>query len=486
MTRADRDDQVRDGETDEDQPDHEHAGHGHGHGSHDHGATPAADADPVAPRRSRRRLWVALAAAVVVIGAGAVVVRSVSAPAPAPAASPTTDAPTADLLGAQIAGVQDQLKITPNNADAWAQLGSLYVQEAKNTVNPMYYPKAEGALARSLQIEPTDNAPGLAGQAALRAAQHRFADALRLAQQALASDPQSSTIYGTLADAYTQLGRYDDARDAVQHMINLHPGTPSLTRAEYVYELAGQVDQARELMNQALADATNPSDVAFCRFYLAELAFSNGDPTEALHQIALGTQADPRYPDLLAGQARAEAALGQTDAAVADYAQVVANVPLPQYVIEAGEYLQSLGRTADAQRDYALFDAENTLFTSNGVQLDTDPTLFYADHGDPAKALKFGQAGIAIRPFLEMDDAYAWALHVNGRDAEALTWSDKALATGMRNALFHFHRGMIEKALGTKDAARDDLAGALAINPHFSPLQVPVAQQALAALGGPR
>ena len=392
----------------------------------------------------------------------------------------------ADPLGADIAGIQAQLTITPNNADAWAGLGLDYVQEAKNTVNPLYYPKAEGALNRSLQLAPTGDAPGLAGMAALRAAQHRFAASLNLAQQAQAIDPDNPTIYGTLADAYTQLGRYADAQAAVQRMLDLHPGTPAYTRAEYVYELAGQVDQARDMLNQALTDASAPSDVAFCRYYLAELAFNTGDPAEALRQIQLGNQADPRYPDLMEGQAKAEAALGQTDAAVADYAQVVANVPLPQYVIEAGEYLQSIGRTADAQRDYRLFDAENSLFTSNGVALDTDPTLFYADHGDPERALKYGQAGIAIRPFLEMDDAYAWALHVNHRDAEALTWANKAAATGMRSALFAFHKGMIENGLGDTAAARADLTTALAINPHFNPLHVPEARATLTALGSPR
>jgi tetratricopeptide (TPR) repeat protein len=123
------------------------------------------------------------------------------------------------------------------------------------------------------------------------------------------------------------------------------------------------------------------------------------------------------------------------------------------------------------------------LFQSNGVLLDSDPALYYADHGDPAKALQFAQAGIKIRPFLEMDDAYAWALHVNGKDTEALAWSHKALATGMKNALFFFHLGMIEKSLGDKAAAVQDLTTALTINPQFSPLQVPVAKQALQQLG---
>jgi tetratricopeptide (TPR) repeat protein len=426
----------------------------------------------------------AASAAVLVGVAGTAVAALAPAQATAPPADPAPA--TADLLGTRIAALQDQLRVSPDNAEAWATLGLDYVQEAKNTVNPQYYAKADGALATSLRLQPTGNAAGLAGTAALRAAQHRFPEALDLARQAQAIAPHTSTIYGIVADALTQLGRYDEARVAVQQMLDLHPGTPAFTRGEYVYELSGDVAGARNLLDQALDAAASPADVAFCRYYLAELAFSTGDPAGALDQIELGAAADPRYPDLLEGRAKAEAALGRTDAAAADWAEVVATVPQPQYLVEAGEFFAATGHSQQAEQAYRLFDAENALFTANGVALDTDPTLFYADHGDPAAALRAGQAGIAIRPFLEMDDAYAWALHVNHRDAEALTWSDKAMATGMRNALFAFHRGMIQKELEHTDAARTDLATALTINPHFSPLHAPVARAALAALGGAR
>ncbi len=82
-----------------------------------------------------------------------------------------------------------------------------------------------------------------------------------------------------------------------------------------------------------------------------------------------------------------------------------------------------------------------------------------------------------------MHDAYAWALHVNGRDAEAKEASNKALALGTRHALLHFHAGMIDLALGDTDGARTNLRTALDINPHFSPRLVPVARQTLAELG---
>jgi len=402
-----------------------------------------------------------------------------------PQASNTGASTTSDRLTQQIEQLQQRLKVRADDYAGWATLGIDYIQQAKNTVNPAYLPKAAGVLTRSLQLDSADNFVAMVGMSNLRAAEHRFAEALSWAQRASKIDPYNSAVYGALADAYTQLGRYDEATQAVQRMVDLKPSTPSLARAEYVFELRGQVDQARASMQRALDDATTPADQAFAHYYLGELALAHGDAEQALTEHEAGLRVDPGYPDLLEGKAKAEAALGRQQDAVRDYAAVVARVPQPQYVIEAGEYLQSLGREKEAQQDYDLFAAENDLFTSNGVQLDVDPTLFYADHGKPALALQYGQAGIRIRPFLEMQDAYAWALHANHRDTEALNWANKAMSTGMRSALFAYHRGMIEKSLGQSAAARHDLSEALDLNPAFNPLQAPIARQALAELGGP-
>lgn len=387
-----------------------------------------------------------------------------------------------DPIGSDIAKQQDTVKETPANYGAWASLGLDYVQQAKITVDPSYYPKAEAVLKRSLEINTSDNYLAMAGEAALKAAEHDFTGALSWAQRGLKLNPYNATLYGALNDSLTQLGRYPEAFAAAQKMNDLQPGVAAFTRAEYVFELRGDIPNARLAMQQALASSTASADKAYAYYYLAELSFNAGDPKGALSLIGTGLQVDPGYFALIEGKARAEAALGQTDNAVRDYAAVVNAVPQPEYVVEYGEYLQSLGRTADAQAQYNIFATENKLFQANGVTLDTDPTLFYADHGNPALALHYGTIGIRIRPFIEMDDAYAWALHANHRDTEALAWEKKAMALGTRSALFYYHAGMINKALGNKAAAKADLTKALAINPHFNPLAVPIARSALAAL----
>src|SRR5690349_11869178 len=56
-------------------------------------------------------------------------------------------------LGASLVALQTRLREQPNDSGAWASLGLAYVEQAKATVDPSYYPKADGALRRSLKLD---------------------------------------------------------------------------------------------------------------------------------------------------------------------------------------------------------------------------------------------------------------------------------------------------------------------------------------------
>lgn len=393
---------------------------------------------------------------------------------------PAIAAARGDLSGA-IAALQARLKLLPRDANGWASLGFAYVEQAKATVNPDFYPKAEGALRRSLAIDAQDNFIAPAGMAALAAARHQFAQARTWARRGLAINPSNPTLYGALADAETQLGNYDASMTAIQRMLDIRPDADSFARASYSWELRGDIPQARTLMERALESSASANQKAFARYYLGELALNSGDAAGALTHYNAGLAVAPNYAALYEGRAKAALALGDTDGALRDFVAAVERVPQPTYLIEYGELLESLGRTEEANAQYQLFETEQKLFAVNGVVADVDPTLFYADHGAPARALQSAQAGLASRPFIEMQDAYAWALHRNGRDAEALTAITKALALGTKNALFEFHAGAIQSSLGNGSAAQAHYATALAFNPVFHPLHAPEARAALAS-----
>jgi tetratricopeptide (TPR) repeat protein len=441
----------------------------------------------VAGPHPRRRLpFVALA----VVGASALVTALVAvgngtgSKSVPPAVGTAVPAAGATSLDAEIARTQQHLRDVPRDFQAWATLGFDYVQQAKLTVDPTYYPKSDAALRQSLLLDHTDNFVAMAGEAALASARHDFRSALAWARRGLRIDPRSAVLYGALTDAYTQLGRYDAAGRAAAHMEELSPGTPAESRLSYAAELRGDDVDAARFMRLALSNAASAADVAFARYYLGQLSLNTGHPVAAVREFSAGLAVSPTDTTLLEGRAKAEAALGQTTRALADFQLVVNRVPQPGYVLEYGELLQASGRSGAAAQQWELFRTEERLFRANGVTLDVDQILFEADHGNATRAVRTGARALSTRPFLDTYDAYAWALHRVGANEQALREADIALSTGVTNALFLFHRGEIERSLGNTGAAHRDLSRALQIDPTFSPLLAPQAREHLAMLDG--
>ncbi|MDQ3431166.1 MAG: tetratricopeptide repeat protein [Actinomycetota bacterium] len=439
-----------------------------------------------------RRLLAPLAvfglALVMLLGAGVAFTDAPPAPPrdaqPRGASTGPAEVAARDDLAATVTTLQSRLRRLPGDWDSWAALGAAYVQQARITADPTYYAKAEGALRRSLEERPDDNAAAFTGLAALAVARHDFAAGLRLARRAERLNPYSAAALGVRSDALIELGRYEEAFAALQRMVDLKPGVASFTRASYSYELRGDLRGARYALRQALDLAGSPADAAYAAYYLGELAWNSGDVRGAARHYADGLRRDPSFTPLLAGRAKVAAARGRTEQALRDYRTVVERLPQPSYVIEYADLLTSLGRDAEATRQHALVAAEQELFRSQGVNVDLELALYDADHGRPGPALQAARAEWDRRRSVHVEDAYAWALHVNGRPAEALPHAAAAERLGTRSALFAYHRGVIEAALGQDGAARRSLSRALRINPHFSVLHAPRAKQLLSELNG--
>jgi tetratricopeptide (TPR) repeat protein len=177
------------------------------------------------------------------------------------------------------------------------------------------------------------------------------------------------------------------------------------------------------------------------------------------------------------------AAAGDTTAALALYREAVEAQPQPQYVVELGELLESAGQKAAAREQYDVVRATQQLFAASGANIDLELALFEADHGNPARALRYARAAYQARPeSILVQDAYAWALHKAGRSADALPIALGAQRLGTRLPYLRYHLGVIEAAVGDRAAARRSLTGALALNPAFNPLQAPAARQLLRSL----
>ncbi|MEV1091190.1 tetratricopeptide repeat protein [Streptomyces microflavus] len=433
---------------------------------------------PPPPSRGGRRLRntvVTLALGAAMFAAGAVML----APDQTAATRPSGQGrPGASPPRGSIEALQDRVTRLPKDPGGWAALGMAYVQQARSTADPATYDRAEKALRTSLTVQAEDNTDAETGMGALAAARHDFPAALRWARKATASGPYSSSAYGALADAYTQSGRYEEADEAVQKMTDLRPDAASLARASYAFELKGDTDRARALMRRSLAAAATRADTSFAHNVLATLDLQDADPRAALARTQTGLRAAPGDSALLETRARAHMALGDTAKALADYRAAIAVAPLPHFLLGLGELEQSLGHREQAEEQYTLLRAQDRIREAAGDPADTDAILFEADHGDPRRAVTMAEQTLRTRPFVAVHDAYAWALHRAGRDTEAIVQADKALATGMRSALFRYHRAVVHHALGDPDAARRDLTEALR-EPAFHPLHATAARDML-------
>ncbi|WP_149550710.1 tetratricopeptide repeat protein [Streptomyces marokkonensis] len=391
-------------------------------------------------------------------------------------------------LDAGVRSLRAHLRAQPRDFGGWATLGLAHVEQARTEGDPARYPQAARAFERSLALEP-DNEPALAGQAALAAARHDFTGALRYADRALARNPYSERALCSRIDALVELGRYDEAGEAAATADRRRPGIPVFTRYAYVRELRGDVRTARTVLRRALDSAATPADVAYVATALGQLAWNQGDHVTALTHYARALAADEDHLPALEGRARAQAASGDREGAVETLEQVVARSPLPGPLVALGELYEERGADGDRARardQYALVDAWTALARAGGVDVGLDTALAAADHGDPGEALRAARAEWDRRHSVHTADALAWALHVNGRDEEALRYARRATATGYRNAAFLYHRGMIEKAAGQDGAARDSLTAALELNPAFSPLGARAARAALRELEAAR
>ena len=390
-------------------------------------------------------------------------------------------------LDARIRTLQETLQGDDARAKepAATMLGQAYLQKARETGDPGYYPKAETLFQQALASDGAD-VDAMVGLGTLALARHQFAEALAWGERARALDPHHAPTYGVIGDAQIELGRYDDAVEAVQAMVDLRPNLGSYSRVSYIRELMGDRVGAVAAMEQAAtAGSGYAENVAWVHVQLGNLHFDGGDLDNAGHDYAAALAAVPGYAPALAGQARVAAARGDLDTAATIYDRAVRAIPLPEFVIGYGDVLSAAGRQDEANAQYELVTAIQQLYAANGVDTDLDLALFTADHGRPQdlpQAVERARAQVDVRPSIVAWDALAWTLYRSGDLNGAAGASERALRLGTQNALMRFHAGMIAAARGETAQAIAFLESALDLNPHFSVRFAPEARATLERL----
>jgi tetratricopeptide (TPR) repeat protein len=374
------------------------------------------------------------------------------------AAQDTTSVATAGLSQVEqsIAEARTAISEKPAEYAGYNLLAAALVRRAQETSSVAFYSQAEDVVKKSLELAP-NNFDGEKVQVSILLGEHQYQAALEGAKALNQRMPDDVMVYGLLTDANVALGNYKDAEDSAQWMLNLRPGNlPALIRAARLRELFGENEGSYELVQLAY-QSTPPTDIPARAALLAQmgrLRFASGniDSDEKLFQQALTVS--PGDPAALGNLAELRIAQKRYPEAVTLLQQRYRSVPRPANLYRLAEAIQLAGQESEAKKAFTEFERQALQESDKKDNANRELIFYYADHAQqPAKALKIAQLEFAWRRDVYTLDAYGWALHVNGQDAEASKQINAALAVGIRDAKFFLHAGEISAKLGDRTAA---------------------------------
>jgi tetratricopeptide (TPR) repeat protein len=366
-------------------------------------------------------------------------------------------------------------------------LGQAYLLQARESGDAASYARAAEALRQALEYSPSYQ-PAQAYLSTVLISLHRFQDALALAQQTYAADPDEMQALAIIGDANLELGDYAAAELAYQELLDRAGGAPAYSRLSRLAWIQGDPDAAIEWMRQAAESAEDlgvwGEQLAWYSFQLGELHFNTGDIRNARRWYQKAEDIFTNYYLAQAGLAKVAAAEGELDQAIELYEALVARRPQPEYLAALGDLYAIQDNTAAAQEQYDTVLFIGQLEETQQVLYSRQVALFLANHHiQPVKALDYAQRELEARQDVYAYDTLAWTLYQNGRLDEAAAMIEQALAEGTQDALLFYHAGMINAARGRAGDACAYLQKALDMNPYFDPLQAQKAKATLEELG---
>jgi len=348
-----------------------------------------------------------------------------------------------------ISSARNAIAKKPAQFSGYNQLAVALARRARETSDVNFYAQAEDVLKKSFELAPA-NIEGEKVKIWLLLGRHEFAAALVEATALNRQVPDDVLVYGFLTDANVELGNYDAAEKSAQWMLNLRPGNlPALTRAAYLRELFGDNEGALELMHMAYqaTPSSEAEDGAWILSQLGHLYFASGQLDKAADALQTALIKFPGYHYALGNLAKVRIQEKRHAEAVVLLQQRYKAAPHAENLYDLAEALELAGHQEEAQRAFTEFETKSLAESVRADNSNRELIFYYADHAhEPAKALTVAEKEFARRHDVFTLDAYAWALHVNGRDAEARKQIGTALAVGIRDPKMMRHADRLQRS----------------------------------------
>lgn len=345
--------------------------------------------------------------------------------------APGAPATTRDGLTASVSRLEARLKDHPSDAGAAVMLADTLLRLSRVTGSAAPTMRAEAVLSGALALDP-GNYDALRMRSTLLLSQHKFKEAIVVAEECRTERPQDPLNYGVIGDGHLELGDYDEAFAAFDRMMQLRPSAASYARVAYARELQGNLTGALESMKLA-ADASQGGDVEATAWYRAQVGELNlrlGRPDDAMQAFMAASHAFPGHPFAVVGYAKALDAVGQPDNARAILEDLVKRTPTPDAYARLGDLAAKAGLAKDADRYWALAEA----MWRSDMPEPKNLARFLAERGEKVdEAVAIAESALKDRHDIYTEDAAAWAYFKAGRTAAAREAIARALRTGTKD-----------------------------------------------------
>jgi len=369
--------------------------------------------------------------------------------------SSTSDIPTLLDRPTELAGVEwdkvqntyqnskKKLQKNPNNTDASLKIAEVFMHEARvSGEHGHYYPGALKVLNNALankEIKKDGKFNALIYKASVLLSQHDFAEAKKLAKEAMEMNPYNAQLYGTLVDAHLELGEYDMAVKMGDKMVSVRPDIRSYSRISYLREIHGDLDGAIEAMSMA-AESGYPGleQTAWAKLTLGQLYEKKGATEVASKIYDSILQERENYPFAIA-------ALGKIELENKNYQEA------EELLLKAANIIPEVGYYIDLAHVYKATE-QTEKFTKT-----TDEVLvMLQDDVDSGHNMNLEYADFYLNVRTDLD--------------KAKTYAEKEYEKRPKNVDVNKMMAEILIAKGDKSAAQSYLNEALRINKNSKEL----------------
>ena len=368
------------------------------------------------------------------------------------------------------------LKQDPNDMNASIRLAALYIQEARETGNYMYYDQAAMKYVNNILKTDPANFNALVYKSLLFLSQHHFAEGLAAAQKAQKVNPYNAYVYGLMVDGYVEMGQYDSAVANADRMVSIRPDLTSYSRVSYLREIFGNYKSAIDAMKMA-AEAGGQGDehTEWTRVQLGNLYEKTGDYKTAENLYNMSLSMRPDYPYALAGLARVAMSQNDYKKAIAYYEKADSLITDNSMKEELVDLYRATGQNKKAD-DIANKVIENLTKDSQagdkdaniGHYADRELAYAYLKVNNPDKALEHAMLEYNRRPDnIDVNETVAWIYYNKGDYAKAIPYIKAALKTHSKNPVLLSRAGLIFYKSGEKELAKSMLQEAAVSNSYI-------------------